>query len=94
MYKFNIDSKIVKEVLEPKISYYRLTESCKSTIDDVITAKEMQKAIDEQEREKEEKEEEDENENVINEENNNDKKEGEAIEDDGWEIMDYDDNNK
>ena len=94
MYKFNIDSKIVKEVLEPKISYYRLTESCKSTIDDVITAKEMQKVIDEQEREKEEKEEEDENENVINEENNNDKKEGETIEDDGWEIMDYDDNNK
>ena len=84
MYKFDIDSKMVKEVLDPKISYYRLTESCKSTIDDVITAKEMQKAIDEQEREKEQKEEEDEdeNENVINEEN------------DGWEIMDYDDNIK
>ena len=90
MYKFEIDSKLIKEVIEPIISKYKLSDSFQSTINEIITSKELQKSLDEKEREKEKKEEEEEdekendeeNKNVINDNKNknkniiNDKKEG------------------
>ena len=89
MYKFEIDSKLIKEIIDPIISKYKLSDSFQSTINEIITSKELQKSLDEKEREKEKKEEEEdekendeENKNVINDNKNknkniiNDKKEG------------------
>ena len=87
MYKFEMDSKLIKEVIDPIISKYKLSDSFQSTINEIITSKELQKSLDEKEREKEKKEEEEdekendeENKNVINDNKNkniiNDKKEG------------------
>ena len=87
MYKFEMDSKLIKEVIDPIISKYKLSDSFQSTINEIITSKELQKSLDEKEREKEKKEEEEdekendeENKNVINDNKTkniiNDKKEG------------------
>ena len=65
MFEFNVDSKVVKEVLEPKINYYKLNDALKHTINDVILSKQkendMIKEINEKEKEEENKKREEEN---------------------------------
>ena len=76
MFEFGVDSSIIKEIIEPKITYYKLNKSLKDTINDAILSKETQKAIDNEEREKEIKRKEEEKlrqedkkeENIINDE--------------------------
>ena len=53
MYEFNVEPNAIKEILEPKIKYYKLDDALKSTIQDVILSKEQQKAIEKEEKEKE-----------------------------------------
>ena len=53
MFEFDVDSSIIKEVIEPKISYYKLNKSLKNTINDVILSKGTQKVLDKEEKEKE-----------------------------------------
>ena len=36
MFEFDVESNVIKEILEPKIKYYKLNEELKSTINDVI----------------------------------------------------------
>ena len=43
MFEFDLDSEIVKEVLNPKISYYRLNDEFKQTINDIIEVKKAEK---------------------------------------------------
>ena len=78
MFEFDIEPDTVREILEPKIKYYKLNDSLKSTINDVILAKQTEKAIEKEELEKENKKMEEEKksneENIKKEENikNND----------------------
>ena len=43
MFEFDLDSEIVKEVLNPKISYYKLNDEFKQTINDIIEVKKAEK---------------------------------------------------
>ena len=43
MFEFDLDSEIVKEVLNPKISYYRLNDEFKQIINDIIEVKKAEK---------------------------------------------------
>ncbi len=52
MYEFNVDSNDIKEILGPKISYYKLTEALKNTINDVINTKEEERKLKKEEKEK------------------------------------------
>jgi hypothetical protein len=52
MYEFNVDSNDIKEILGPKISYYKLNDALKNTINDVITSKEAERAIQREEQNK------------------------------------------
>ena len=54
MFEFDVESDLIRELLYPKVSYYKLNESLKSTINDVIESKKAQKKIDMEERAKEE----------------------------------------
>ena len=53
MYEFNVEPSVIKEILEPKIKYYKLNDAFRNTINDVILSKEQQKAIEKEEKEKE-----------------------------------------
>ena len=46
MFEFNVDKNAIKEILEPKINYYKLNDSLKNTINDVIISKEQEKNIE------------------------------------------------
>ena len=43
MFEFDVKSNVIKEVLEPKIKYYKLNEGLKNTINDVIKSKQEEK---------------------------------------------------
>ena len=58
MFEFGVDAKVVREVIEPKIKYYRLDDALKITINDVINVKseEMIKEAEKEKNNKKEKE--------------------------------------
>ena len=43
MFEFDLETETIKEILNPKISYYKLNNELKETINDVIEAKKNQK---------------------------------------------------
>jgi hypothetical protein len=75
MYEFNVDSNDIKEILGPKISYYKLNDALKNTINDVITSKEAERAIQREEQNKKKEEEKKEDENKNKDDNEKEKKE-------------------
>lgn len=56
MFEFELDYNIIKDVLNPKISYYKLNDTFKKTIEDVIALKQEQKVKELEEKEKLKKE--------------------------------------
>ena len=52
MFEFEMEAQTIKEILEPKVKYYKLDDSLKNTINDVIISKENEKAIEREELEK------------------------------------------
>ena len=52
MYEFDADYNTIKDVLNPKISYYKLNNELKKTIEDVIAIKQEQKNKELEEKEK------------------------------------------
>ena len=52
MAEFGVDGESIKEVIEPKILYYKLNDALKNTINDVLNSK-----IEKEKKEKEKKEE-------------------------------------
>ena len=52
MYEFDVDYNTIKDVLNPKISYYKLNNELKKTIEDVIAIKQEQKNKELEEKEK------------------------------------------
>jgi hypothetical protein len=75
MYEFNVDSNDIKEILGPKISYYKLNDALKNTINDVITSKEAERAIQREEQNKKKEEEKKVDENKNKDDNEKEKKE-------------------
>jgi hypothetical protein len=75
MYEFNVDSNDIKEILGPKISYYKLNDALKNTINDVITSKEAERDIQREEQNKKKEEEKKEDENKNKDDNEKEKKE-------------------
>ena len=67
MFEFNVDSNAIKEILEPKINYYRLNNALKNTINDVILSKQKENIKEVKEKSEEE--------NKKNEEENKNKEE-------------------
>ena len=55
MFEFDVEDELIKELLGPKISYYKLNDSLKNTINEVIESKREQKKIDKEEIEKSKK---------------------------------------
>ena len=51
MFEFDVDPNEIKEILEPKINYYKLNDSLKNIINDVITSKQEEKKIEKQNKE-------------------------------------------
>ena len=78
MFEFNVDSNTVKEVLEPKINYYKLNDALKHTINDVILSKQKENDIVNEIKEKEKEKEE---ENKTKEEKNKSKEKENKIKD-------------
>ena len=58
MFGFEMEANTIKEILEPKIKYYKLDDSLKDTINDVIITKEKEKVIEKEELKKKKIEEE------------------------------------
>ena len=56
MFEFDLDCETIKEVLNPKISVYKLNDNFKETINDVILAKQEQKNLEMEQNNKEKKE--------------------------------------
>ena len=52
MFEFEVEDELIKELLGPKISYYKLNDSLRNTINEVIDSKREQKKIDKEEIEK------------------------------------------
>jgi len=55
MFEFDVEDQLIKELLGQKISYYKLNDSLKNTINEVIESKREQKKIDKEEIEKSKK---------------------------------------
>ena len=53
MFEFDIEPNVIKEILEPKIKYYKLDDSLKDTINEVILSKQKEKENIKEEKEKE-----------------------------------------
>ena len=56
MFEFDLDCETIKDVLNPKISVYKLNDNFKETINDVILAKQEQKNLEMEQNNKEKKE--------------------------------------
>ena len=78
MFEFELDYNTIKDVLNPKISYYKLNDIFKKTIEDVIALKQEQKSKELEEKENLKKVE---SENKDNKDNEEKKENNEKIED-------------
>ena len=80
MFEFDVEPNVIKEILEPKINYYKLNEGLKSTINDVIKSKQEEKeSLANEEIKKEEKKEEVKIESENKEKEGNERKQVEEI---------------
>ena len=57
MFEFDVKANFIKEILEPKINYYKLNEGLKNTINDVIKSKQEEMETEKIKKEEEQKEE-------------------------------------
>ena len=74
MFEFEVDYNTIKDVLNPKISYYKLNDGLKKTIEDVIAIKQEQKDKELKEKVKLQKVESENKDNIENKEQNEDNK--------------------
>lgn len=74
MFEFEVDYNTIKDVLNPKISYYKLNDGLKKTIEDVIAIKQEQKDKELKEKVKLQKVESENKHNIENKEQNEDNK--------------------